>query len=120
MKGSTMLMRSAASALYKGTTPITPLGQWQAGKHIPRALAQDDAVRRYSTDTNPTSKKHEGEVGVKIPVVYDLHLLESGPPQDTYTSKEELMQIYRDMSVIRRVEITADMVGPFYLTLQSC
>jgi len=91
----------------------------QRGSLLPR-VAPAAVTRGYSAECEPdaahkipdSTKKSgsEGEIVVEIPVKYDLHMLEQGPPQEATTTKEELMKIYKDMSVIRRAEIAADML----------
>ncbi|CAM6106499.1 unnamed protein product [Calypogeia fissa] len=51
-----------------------------------------------------------GDIHVKIEVPYQLHMLEDGPAQEIRTSKEESMEMYRNMMTIRRFEILADML----------
>lgn len=109
MKGSMGLVRAAAAALHKGMAASASLGPCQASKG---AAAGAFNHRKYSADTQQKDRSEKtGDIVVKIPVEYDLHLLECPPPQETTTSKEELMNIYKSMTVIRRVEIAADMVG---------
>jgi len=88
------------------------------GFGLPRVAAGNGVLwRGYSADVDciekiPDSKKkpESEEIVVEIPVKYDLHLLESGPSQEAITNKEELMKTYKDMTIIRRTEITADLV----------
>lgn len=54
--------------------------------------------------------KSGGDIHVDIEVPYLLHMLEAGPAQEIRTSKDELMEMYRHMMTIRRMEIQADMV----------
>lgn len=107
MNGSKSMMRLAAGALQQ--TSLLP--------RLAGNGAFSNTVRSYSADADcidkiPDSKKkpESGEIVVEIPVKYDLHLLENGPPQEAVTNKEELMKTYKDMTIIRRTEITADMV----------
>jgi hypothetical protein len=114
MSGSKSMLRTAMAALRQGMgqTPLVP------GLAAKGALCSSEClVRRYSSESSDydrmpdSSKKPDsGEIVVEIPVKFNLHLLESGPPQEAITTKEELMKSYRDMSIIRRTEITADMV----------
>lgn len=108
INGSKSMARLAAAALQKG------LGQTS---FFPRVTGNGVVTRGYAADADcydkiPDSKKKSdsGEIIVEIPVKYDLHLLESGPLQEAVTNKEELLKTYKDMTIIRRTEITADMV----------
>lgn len=88
------------------------------GVGLPRVAAGNGIFwRGYAADADcidkiPDSKKKtdSDEIVVEMPTKYDLHLLESGPPQEAITNKEELMKTYKDMTIIRRTEITADML----------
>jgi len=102
------LVRAAAAALHKGMAANASLGPCQASKG---AAAGAFNHRKFSADTQQKDRcEKSGDIVVKIPVEYDLHLLECPPPQEVTTSKEELMNIYKSMTVIRRVEIAADML----------
>jgi len=54
-------------------------------------------------------KPGAGEVVVKFEKPYGLYLLDDGPPMETVTSKEDLLGFYREMSLMRRIEIAADV-----------
>ncbi|KAJ7199893.1 hypothetical protein O6H91_Y496900 [Diphasiastrum complanatum] len=56
------------------------------------------------------AQERKSSIPVEIPVPYQLHKLSEGPPQHTQTTQDELMKYYRDMALIRRMEITADIL----------
>ena len=125
MNGSKSMLRVATAALRQAGMGRTSSRPGLAGKGT--LCKTESLVRGYSADSSydkipDSSKKPDSdEIVVEIPVKFDLHLLESGPPQEAITTREELMKTYRDMSVIRRTEITADMVGspPLPLSLSD-
>ncbi|MCO5610778.1 hypothetical protein L7F22_065019 [Adiantum nelumboides] len=56
------------------------------------------------------SKESNGSTTVQIQVPFSLHNLSEGPPVESHTSKNELLQMYTDMLTIRRMEISADLL----------
>ncbi len=74
------------------------------------AQSEEQPQQQEEEKTADEQKTKAREIVVEIPVDYDLHLLESAPSRSSVTNSEDLMSIYHEMSVIRRMEITADMV----------
>ncbi|CAK9225224.1 unnamed protein product [Sphagnum troendelagicum] len=74
------------------------------------AQSEEQPQQQEEEKTADEQKTKAREIVVEIPVDYDLHLLESAPSRSSVTNSEDLMSIYHEMSVIRRVEITADML----------
>jgi len=74
------------------------------------AQSEEQPQQQEEEKTADEQKTKGREIVVEIPVDYDLHLLESAPSQSSVTNSEDLMSIYHEMSIIRRMEITADMV----------
>jgi hypothetical protein len=74
------------------------------------AQSEEQTQQQEEEKTADEQKTKAREIFVEIPVDYDLHLLESAPSRSSVTNSEDLMSIYHEMSVIRRMEITADMV----------
>ncbi|MCO5582048.1 hypothetical protein L7F22_035939 [Adiantum nelumboides] len=56
------------------------------------------------------SKESNGTTTVQIQVPFSLHNLSEGPPVESHTSRNELLQMYTDMLTIRRMEISADLL----------
>lgn len=113
MNGAKSMLRSATAALrhragQRGSLPgLAGKGTLCETACLVRGYASDSPDKIPDSSKKPDSN----EIVVEIPVEFKLHLLESGPPQEATTTKEELMKTYRDMSIIRRAEITADMVS---------
>ncbi|CAN5970166.1 unnamed protein product [Sphagnum jensenii] len=73
------------------------------------AQSEEQPQQQEEEKTADEQKTKAREIVVEIPVDYDLHLLESAPSRSSVTNSADLMSIYHEMSVIRRMEITADM-----------
>ncbi|KAG0575969.1 hypothetical protein KC19_5G044400 [Ceratodon purpureus] len=110
MNGSRSMLRLATAALRQGSSLPGSAGKGAYCKteFLVRGYAAD--ADAYDKMPDSGKKPDSGEIVVEIPVKFNLHLLESGPPQEAITTKEELMKSYTDMSVIRRAEISADML----------
>jgi hypothetical protein len=74
------------------------------------AQSEEQPQQQEEEKTADEQKTKAREIVVEIPVDYELHLLETAPSRSSVTNSEDLMSIYREMSVIRRLEITADML----------
>ncbi|BBM97815.1 pyruvate dehydrogenase E1 component subunit alpha [Marchantia polymorpha subsp. ruderalis] len=71
-----------------------------------RGLASEAAQQRRDSEKRVGS----GDIRVDLLNPFELHRLHDGPATDVFTSKEELMQMYMDMTVLRRMELAADML----------
>ncbi|CAI5747370.1 unnamed protein product [Peronospora destructor] len=77
-----MMLRRSTAALIRNATPTT---------------------RAFSGAANASSN-----VTFEFAAPYDLHHLEEGPPEFAVTNREEMMDYYKMMYTMRRMEITND------------
>ncbi|KAI9220513.1 E1 alpha subunit of the pyruvate dehydrogenase complex [Blastocladiella britannica] len=71
---------------------------------LARALRTPAAVAPLAARALATSPEYTIQLATK----FDLHRLESGPPTEVTVSKDTLIQMYKDMVVMRRMETAAD------------
>ncbi|TDH65275.1 hypothetical protein CCR75_001683 [Bremia lactucae] len=77
-----MMLRRSTAALARSVTPSN---------------------RKFTAAANAS-----GEVKFDLPVPFELHRLEQGPPKFAVTNREEMLDFYQLMYTMRRMEITND------------
>ncbi|KAH7292987.1 hypothetical protein KP509_28G006600 [Ceratopteris richardii] len=77
--------------------------------------------RKFFSEASPcrTSKLKEQIFTAQIEQPFLLHNIPEKLPTESHTNKEELLQMYRDMLTIRRMEMSADIVCLLHQCLQS-
>lgn len=113
------------SLLYTNRQTLTPYTA-MSWKHTAARLLQVQRTANFQhltsprwrvlSSSSPSSSEHKrvrennGNPSVQIQVPFSLHNLSEGPPSQSLTNREELMQMYSDMVTIRRMEISADLL----------
>ncbi|KAL3701848.1 hypothetical protein R1sor_019870 [Riccia sorocarpa] len=86
---------------------IRPIG---VTRHVGAYTSRSIAAQAAEKQENDSASSKGGDIEVELLNPFKLHLLESGPPTHLHTNKDELMKMYRDMNVLRRMELKADQL----------